>query len=38
MNASPRDGDCEVVAGGFHSEGVVQELMLNRIIIVEAQE
>ena len=38
MNASSRDGDRKVIAGGFYGEGVVQELMLNRIIIVEAQE
>lgn len=38
MNASPCDGDCEVVTGGFHGEGVVQELMLNWIVIIEAQE
>lgn len=38
MNASPRDGDCEVVAGGFHGEGVVQELVLNGIVVIEAQE
>ena len=38
MNASPRDGDCEVVAGGFHSEGVVQELVLNGIVVIESQE
>lgn len=38
MNASSGDGDREVVAGGFYGEGVVQELMLKRIVIVEAQE
>ena len=38
MDASSGDGDREVVAGGFYGEGVVQELMLERIVIVEAQE
>ena len=37
VNASPCDGDCEVIAGGFHGEGVVQELVLNRIVVIEAQ-
>ena len=38
MNASPCDGDCEVIAGGFHGEGVVQELVLNGIVVIEAQK
>lgn len=36
MNASSGDGDREVIAGGFHGEGVVQELVLNGIVIIEA--
>ncbi len=38
MDTSSGDGDREVIAGGFDRESVVQELMLNGIVIVEAQE
>ena len=38
MNASPGDGDREVIAGGFHGEGVVQELVLNGVVVIEAQK
>lgn len=38
MDASSGDGDCEVVAGGFHSEGIMEELVLDRVVIIESQE
>ena len=38
MDASPRNGDREVVAGGFDGEGVVKELVLYGIVVIESEE
>lgn len=38
MDASPRDEDREVIAGSLDREGIVEELVLYGIVIVEAKE